>query len=93
MENDIRETIERFKIKAEDFLKNNIKAFIIDVNDTYYFCDIILVGDEGVYIQNFKGVRKGEKERIFQDQTCYSTVMFTLVVIQRRILSSISTIG
>jgi len=65
MENDIRETIERFKIKAEDFLKNNIKAFIIDVNDTYYFCDIILVGDEGVYIQNFKGVRKGEKERIF----------------------------
>lgn len=65
MENDIRETIERFKIKAEDFLNNNIRAFIIDVNDTYYFCDIVLVGDEGVYIQNFKGVREGEKQRIF----------------------------
>lgn len=65
MKNEIRKTIERFKIKAEDFLNNNIRAFIIDVHDTYYFCDIILVGDEGIYIQNFKGFREGEKQRIF----------------------------
>lgn len=65
MENDLRQTIERFKIKAEDFLNNNIKAFIIDTNNTYYFCNIVFVGDEGVYVQNFKGVREGQKERIF----------------------------
>lgn len=63
--NEIREKIERFKIKAEDFLKTNTRAFIIDVNNTYYFCDIIVVGEEGVYVQNFKGPREMEKERIF----------------------------
>lgn len=65
MENEIRNKIERFKIKAEDFLKENIKAFIVDVNDTYYFCDIIFVGDISVHIQNFKGLKKFEKERIY----------------------------
>ena len=65
MVNELRATIERFKIKAEDFLRNNIKAFIVDVNDTYYFCDILLVGDEGVYIQNFKGIKEGIKKKIF----------------------------
>ena len=65
MENELRDKIERFKIKAEDFLKNNIKAFIVDINDTWYFCEIIFVGDASVHIQNFKGKRKFEKERIF----------------------------
>ncbi len=65
MINELRDKIERFKIKAENFLNNNIKAFIIDANNTYYFCDIIFVGEEGVHIRNFKGPRKHEKERIF----------------------------
>ena len=65
MTNEIREKIERYKIKAEDFLKTNTRAFIIDTNDTYYFCDIVIVGEEGLYVQNFKGPREGQKERIF----------------------------
>jgi len=65
MENDIRERLERFKIKAEEFLKDNIQAFIVDVNDTYYFCDIIFVGDTTVLIQNFKGPRINEQEKLF----------------------------
>jgi hypothetical protein len=65
MENDIREKIERFKIKAEGFLKENIKAFIIDVHDTYYFCDIIFVSENYLEVQNFKGIREGEKEMLF----------------------------
>jgi len=65
MENDLRETLERFKIKAEEFLKDNIKAFIVDVNNTYYFCDIILVGDTTVLIQNFKGPRINQQEKLF----------------------------
>ena len=64
MENDLRETLERFKIKAEEFLKDNIKAFIVDVNNTYYFCDIIFVGETTIMIQNFKGKREGQKERL-----------------------------
>jgi CRISPR/Cas system CMR-associated protein Cmr1 (group 7 of RAMP superfamily) len=65
MEYEIRNKIERFKIKAEGFLKENIKAFIIDINNTYYFCDILFVGDTYLEVQNFKGVREGEKEMLF----------------------------
>ena len=66
MENyELREKIERWKIKAEGFLKEDIKAFIIDTNDTYYFCDIIFVGENYLVVQGFKGVRKAEKDRLF----------------------------
>lgn len=65
MENELRNTIERWKIKAEGFLNDNIKAFIVDVNNTYYFCDIILVGDNSILIKGFKGNRDGLKERLF----------------------------
>lgn len=65
MRDEIRNTIERFKIKAERFLKNNSKTFIVDVQDTYYFCYVVAVREEEIHIQNFKGPRKCEKERIF----------------------------
>lgn len=58
------EKIERFKLKAEEFLKNNVRAFIIDINNTYYFCDILFVGDTYLEIQNFKGLKKSEKSRL-----------------------------
>jgi len=53
MENEIRNKIERWTIKAEAFLKNNTKAFIVDINNTYYFCDILFVGEDGGYVYNF----------------------------------------
>ena len=65
MENEIRTKIERFKIKAEDFLNNNIKAFIIDINNTWYSCDIILVGETSLLIRNFKGDNIGIDKKLF----------------------------
>jgi len=65
METDIREKLERLKIKAEEFLKDDTRAFIVDINDTYYFCDIILVGDNTLLVQNFKGKRANEQEKIY----------------------------
>lgn len=65
MENDIRNMIERFKIKAEGFLKTNDKIFIIDTNNTYYWANIISIEENYILIQNFKGVRQYEKEKIF----------------------------
>jgi len=62
---EIRTTIERFKIKAEELLSENIKVFIIDSKNEYYFCDILFVGENYLVVQNFKGIKKGEKERIF----------------------------
>jgi hypothetical protein len=65
MENDIRTKIERFKIKAEDFLNNNIKAFIVDINDTWYSCDIILVGEISLVVRNFEGNLIGKDQQLF----------------------------
>lgn len=60
----IKEEIERFKIKAEDFLENNIKAFIVDIHNEYSFCEILLVGERYLTIYNFVGSKKGLKENI-----------------------------
>jgi hypothetical protein len=57
--------IERFKIKAESFLKENIRAFIIDTNNTWYSCDIVLVGETYLTICNFEGEDIGINKRIF----------------------------
>jgi len=65
MIDELRDKIERFKVKAEDFLENNIKAFVVDINDTYYFCEIIVVGEVWLLVQNFKGTRTGETEKIY----------------------------
>ena len=60
----VKDMDERMKAKAEIFLKNSIKAFIVDVYDNYYFCDILLVGEDYLYVKHFTGKKKGEKERI-----------------------------
>lgn len=59
-----KEKVERFKGKAETFLKNNTRAFIVDISDNYYFCYILLVGQDYLYVQHFTGKKKLEKERI-----------------------------
>ena len=60
----VKDKIERLKGKAEIFLKNNTKAFIVDIDDNYYFCDILLVGEDYLYVKHFTGKKKGEKERV-----------------------------
>lgn len=65
MEEGIKEMIERWKVKAEIFLKNNTKAFIVDVFDNFHWCIILSFNDDAIIIKNFKGSRKYEEERIF----------------------------
>ena len=57
--------IGRIKDKAEVFLANDIKAFIRDIDDTYYFCDIIFVGEIHLIIYDFK--RKEKFKLYWQD--------------------------
>ena len=61
----MKERIERIKAKAEIFLKDNIKTFIVDTSDNYYFCYILLVGDNSIHVQHFTGKKMYEKVRIF----------------------------
>lgn len=65
MEKGIREQIERIKVKADLFLNENIKAFIKDVQNNIYFCEILLVGESSLLIYNFTGKRMGEKTKLF----------------------------
>ncbi len=51
----LREKIERNMVKAEIFLKNNTKAFIVDISDDYYWADLIFVDEEKVTIKCFSG--------------------------------------
>lgn len=57
-------TLDQLKEKSEFFLNNNIKAFIKDKYNNFYFCDILVVGELHLYIQNFEGKRIGEKQQL-----------------------------
>jgi hypothetical protein len=65
MAEEIRNKIERFKIKAERFLVQDKRVFIVDTNNSYYFCDIIFVGEEGIHVQSFAGNLKNTKSNIY----------------------------
>jgi hypothetical protein len=65
MEIGIREIIERFKIKAESFLKNNTKVFLKDIFDNIHFCYIKTLFSDWIIIQDFEGKRKYEITRIY----------------------------
>lgn len=55
MDNEIRNTIERLRLKAEMLLSENSRTFIVDINNSYYFCDIIVVGENKISFKPFKG--------------------------------------
>lgn len=59
----IKEKIERWKILADSLFKSNSKCYAKDVYDTYYFADIILVGDETIEIECF--APQGKKGKRF----------------------------
>lgn len=50
----IREKIERFKLKSEQLLKENKRAYIKDIYNTYFFCDILFVGENTIIFKPFR---------------------------------------
>ena len=65
MENEITEQIERWKIKAEALKVSNRQAFIKDINDTWYFCDILDWDEYVLRVKHFKGEKIDKVEEIF----------------------------
>jgi len=61
----VKENSEKFKEKAEIFLRNDIPLFIEDYLGTYYFCLIREITSDYIKVWNFTGKRKGETDRIF----------------------------
>ena len=60
MIDEIRNTIERLRLKAEMLLSEDSRAFIIDINNSYFFCDIIVVGENKISFKPFKGNDAGK---------------------------------
>ena len=54
---DVKEKIERLKLKADLFLKEKQKAFVRDIYDNYYFCYIKKNKINELSIENFEGPR------------------------------------
>ena len=62
MSKEISEKIERWKLLAEQLLKQNKRIYICDINNQFYFADILLIGEETITIQCFSPLkRKNEK--------------------------------
>lgn len=64
MTQELREMLERWKIKAEIFLKNNTRVFLVDTHDTYYWADLIYVGEDTITLLPFDGEYKGTKKTL-----------------------------
>lgn len=66
--NEIQEKILRWKIKADSFICEDKRVFLVDINNTYYFCDLLIIGETKLLFQPFKGNNSGEKiERYWAD--------------------------
>lgn len=64
MKEELREMLERWKIKAEFFLKNDTRVFLVDMKDTYYWCDLVFVGEDTITVLPFEGIYKGIKKTL-----------------------------
>ncbi len=60
----IKENIERFKLRADLFLRENTKAFIIDARDNWHFCYIEKISEDKVEVVEFSGKLAGQNNII-----------------------------
>jgi len=59
-------SVENWKALAEIFLKNDTRALIKDIDNNFYFCDILFVGEDSIRIQCFDPPsRKGLKFNLY----------------------------
>jgi len=63
--NGLMEKIQRWKLLADLFIKENARAFVKDIYDNWYPCYILFSGEDSVHVQHFEGKKKGEKDRIY----------------------------
>lgn len=63
---DFKDKVERWKATAEIFLKKDIPVFIKDLDDNFYFADILLVGEDTISIKCFSPKdRSGQKFNLY----------------------------
>ncbi len=60
----VLEKIERYKLRAKLFLKENTKAFIVDNREDWHFCYITYINEDKVEVVEFTGKLVGQKNII-----------------------------
>lgn len=60
----VKDKVERYRLKAEIFLDENIPAFIITINGDWNFCSIQKVNKHSIEVSHFAGKREGQTQRI-----------------------------
>ena len=60
----IAEKIERYKLRAKLFLKENTKSYIVDARDDWHFCYILDVGEDKIKVKEFTGKLEGQESFI-----------------------------
>lgn len=72
METGIREKMEHWKLLAEVYLKEDKRVLIKDLEDNWYFADIILVGEDTIEIQCYAPEqRAGQKYVMYWAKIIY----------------------
>jgi len=61
----LKDKVERLRMKAKVFLDTNTKAFIVDINNNFYFCDIVVVDENFIKVFGFAGTRKDQGDKLF----------------------------
>ena len=62
----VKDKIERWKLLADVFVKNNSKVFIKTISNDLHFCIIILNGEDSVLVENFAPEqRAGQRSKIY----------------------------
>lgn len=60
----VLEKIERYKLRADLFLKEKTKAFIIDARDDWHFCYITNINENNIEVAEFTGKLAGRNNVI-----------------------------
>lgn len=60
----VKEKIERDKLRAELFLKNNTQSFIIDSKENYHFCYLTHFDEDKIEVKEFTGKLTGQNNTI-----------------------------
>ncbi len=60
----VTEKIERFKLRADLFLKENTKSFIVDARDDWHFCYITKINENNIEVAEFTGKLAGQESVI-----------------------------
>ncbi|MEM4260851.1 MAG: hypothetical protein QXG00_06445 [Candidatus Woesearchaeota archaeon] len=59
---EMKERIEIWKLLAEELIKINSNVFIKDIHNNYYFCKIVLIGENKITIDCYAPEhRKGKR--------------------------------